>query len=240
MSQRKPLLHCVTLCSLPSSAHLGCRKPYFLNVCESLPWKCIKHGHIGRLTLTSYVSLQSDCSTKILGFKNPNHLCASTVAALRETQQWSSWKCSKYTAHMLDLCQPLAEGSHLYPSLGLTSSRFWVVSRLEEVGVICWSCWCSSSGRRSTYNRDLTVKVGRWGEMVLREYRWRTTTDLITWHWEHNFIPLYQYHKWVVCILIREKAKMYMALSFVPAGIRERERPYVNNLLSPAYCNTLH
>lgn len=145
------------------------------------------------------------------------------MAALWETQQWSSWKCTKYTAHMLDLCQPLAEGSDLNPSLGLTSSRFWVVSRLEEVGVICWSCWCSSSGRSSTYNQDLTVKVDGSGERVLREDRWRTTTDLFTWHWEHNFIPLYQYHKWEVCILIREKAIIYMALSVVLAGIRERE-----------------
>lgn len=136
--------------------------------------------------------------------KSKPFVCINCGSSVRNTTMGSlkgSLKTHKYSAHMLDLCRPLAEGSHLFPSLGLTFSRFRVVSLQEEVGVICWSCWCSSSGRRSPYNQDVTVKVGGSGERVLRKYRWRTTTDLITWHWGNNCISLYQYHKWAVCIL---------------------------------------
>lgn len=100
------------------------------------------------------------------------------MAAFRETQRWTSQSCTKYPAHMFSVWPLLPAGRGQWPASIPWASflLLWVVSDLNQVGAICWSCRCSSSGQ-SPYLQPRPYCQGGWPRRgVQREYRWR-------WSW---------------------------------------------------------
>lgn len=93
-------------------------------------------------------------------------------AAFRETQRWSSQSCTKYPAHMFSVWPLLPAGRGQSPA-SIPRASFlllWVVSDLNKVGAICWSCRCSSSGQ-SPYLQPRPNCQGGWPRRgVQREY----------------------------------------------------------------------
>lgn len=142
-------------------------------------------------------------------------------AVFRETQRWTSQSCTKYPAHMFSVWPLLTAGRGQSPASIPWASflLLWVVSDLNKVGAICWSCRCSSSGQ-SPYLQPRPSCQGGWPRRgVQREYRWRTAADLLTRRPEHKIII--RYHKWAICML-----NIWKMQGFLGFNLQRSETPH--------------